>query len=200
MFTGLVEDRGSVLTVEHGKDSAILEISTSLTPQINIGDSISVNGVCLTATAKSQSAFKADVMVQTLRLTSLANISVGDQVNLELAMRSGARLGGHIVQGHIDGVAEVIENSKGDKWNRFVVRIPSELARYVINQGSIAVDGVSLTVGEISENLVTLWLIPETLAKTNLESRIPGQFVNIEVDQLAKYVEKLLKAGEIDGK
>lgn len=200
MFTGLVEDRGSVLTVEHGKDSAILEISTSLTPQINIGDSISVNGVCLTATAKSQSAFKADVMVQTLRLTSLANISVGDQVNLELAMRIGARLGGHIVQGHIDGVAEVIENSKGDKWNRFVVRIPSELARYVINQGSIAVDGVSLTVGEISENLVTLWLIPETLAKTNLESRIPGQFVNIEVDQLAKYVEKLLKAGEIDGK
>lgn len=200
MFTGLVEDRGSVLTVEHGKDSAILEISTSLTPQINIGDSISVNGVCLTATAKSQSAFKADVMVQTLRLTSLANISVGDQVNLELAMRSGARLGGHIVQGHIDGVAEVIENSKGDKWNRFVVRIPSELAKYVVNQGSIAVDGVSLTVGEISENLVTLWLIPETLAKTNLESRIPGQFVNIEVDQLAKYVEKLLKAGEIDGK
>ena len=200
MFTGLVEDRGSVLTVEHGKDSAILEISTSLTPQINIGDSISVNGVCLTATAKSQSAFKADVMVQTLRLTSLANISVGDQVNLELAMRSGARLGGHIVQGHIDGVAEVIENSKGDKWNRFVVRIPSELARYVVNQGSIAIDGVSLTVGEISENLVTLWLIPETLAKTNLESRIPGQFVNIEVDQLAKYVEKLLKAGEIDGK
>lgn len=200
MFTGLVEDRGSVLTVEHGKDSAIVEISTSLTPQINIGDSISVNGVCLTATAKSQSAFKADVMVQTLRLTSLANISVGDQVNLELAMRIGARLGGHIVQGHIDGVAEVIENSKGDKWNRFVVRIPSELARYVINQGSIAVDGVSLTVGEISENLVTLWLIPETLAKTNLESRIPGQFVNIEVDQLAKYVEKLLKAGEIDGK
>ena len=200
MFTGLVEDRGSVLTVEHGKDSAILEISTSLTPQINIGDSISVNGVCLTATAKSQSAFKADVMVQTLRLTSLANISVGDQVNLELAMRSGARLGGHIVQGHIDGVAEVIENSKGDNWNKFVVRIPSELARYVVNQGSIAVDGVSLTVGEISENLVTLWLIPETLAKTNLESRIPGQFVNIEVDQLAKYVEKLLKAGEIDGK
>lgn len=200
MFTGLVEDRGSVLTVEHGKDSAILEISTSLTPQINIGDSISVNGVCLTATAKSQSAFKADVMVQTLRLTSLANISVGDQVNLELAMRSGARMGGHIVQGHIDGVAEVIENSKGDKWNRFVVRIPSELARYVVNQGSIAVDGVSLTVGEISENLVTLWLIPETLAKTNLESRVPGQFVNIEVDQLAKYVEKLLKAGEIDGK
>lgn len=200
MFTGLVEDRGSVLTVEHGKDSAILEISTSLTPQINIGDSISVNGVCLTATAKSQSAFKADVMVQTLRLTSLANISVGDQVNLELAMRSGARLGGHIVQGHIDGVAEVIENSKGDKWNRFVVRIPSELARYVVNQGSIAVDGVSLTVGEISENLVTLWLIPETLAKTNLETKVPGQFVNIEVDQLAKYVEKLLKAGEIDGK
>ncbi|MFM7542533.1 MAG: riboflavin synthase [Actinomycetales bacterium] len=200
MFTGLVEDRGSVLTVEHGKDSAILEISTSLTPQINIGDSISVNGVCLTATAKSQSAFKADVMVQTLRLTSLANISVGDQVNLELAMRSGARMGGHIVQGHIDGVAEVIENSKGDKWNRFVVRIPSELARYVVNQGSIAVDGVSLTVGEISENLVTLWLIPDTLAKTNLESRVPGQFVNIEVDQLAKYVEKLLKAGEIDGK
>lgn len=200
MFTGLVEDRGSVLTVEHDKDSAILEISTSLTPQINIGDSVSVNGVCLTATAKSQSAFKADVMVQTLRLTSLANISVGDQVNLELAMRSGARLGGHIVQGHIDGVAEVIENSKGDKWNKFVVRIPSELARYVVNQGSIAVDGVSLTVGEISENLVTLWLIPETLAKTNLESRVPGQFVNIEVDQLAKYVEKLLKAGEIDGK
>jgi riboflavin synthase len=135
-------------------------------------------------------------MVQTLRLTSLSDISIGDAVNLELALMSGSRMGGHIVQGHVDGVGEVIENSTGEKWNKLVIRIPQHLAKYVVNQGSIAIDGVSLTVGEIKGDLVTLWLIPETLSKTNLDSKLTGSKLNIEVDLLAKYVERLMKAGD----
>lgn len=196
MFTGLIEDCGTVTSIQLGAESAEIEIKTMLTSQINLGDSISVNGTCLTARAISAVSFTADVMVQTLRLTSLADLAVGDQVNLELALLSGSRMGGHIVQGHIDGVALVEENSIGEKWNKLVIRIPENLAKYVVNQGSIALDGVSLTVGEISGNLVTLWLIPETLAKTNLGSKIIGSKINIEVDLLAKYVERLMNAGE----
>lgn len=196
MFTGLIEDCGTVTSIQLGAESAEIEIKTMLTSQINLGDSISVNGICLTARAISAVSFTADVMVQTLRLTSLADLAVGDQVNLELALLSGSRMGGHIVQGHIDGVAVVEENSIGEKWNKLVIRIPENLTKYVVNQGSIAVDGVSLTVGEISGNLVTLWLIPETLAKTNLGSKRIGSKINIEVDLLAKYVERLMNAGE----
>lgn len=196
MFTGLIEDCGTVTSIQLGAESAEIEIKTMLTSQINLGDSISVNGICLTARAISAVSFTADVMVQTLRLTSLADLAVGDQVNLELALLSGSRMGGHIVQGHIDGVAVVEENSIGEKWNKLVIRIPENLTKYVVNQGSIAVDGVSLTVGEISGNLVTLWLIPETLAKTNLGSKRIGSKINIEVDLLAKYVERLMNVGE----
>lgn len=196
MFTGLIEDCGVVTSIKRLAESAEIEIKTALSPQIKVGDSISVNGTCLTAKAISPNSFIADVMVQTLRLTSLSDIAVGDQVNLELALLSGSRMGGHIVQGHVDGVGEVIENSTGEKWNKLVIRIPQHLAKYVVNQGSIAIDGVSLTVGEIKGDLVTLWLIPETLAKTNLDSKLIGSKLNIEVDLLAKYVERLMKAGE----
>lgn len=200
MFTGLVADKGKVLAITNGAESAVLEIQSELCAELKTGDSISVNGVCLTAIELGANTFKADVMVQTLKVTSLSALAVGDPVNLELATRADSRLGGHIVQGHVDGVAVVKENSKGEKWNRFVIEVPRSLTKYIVNQGSICVDGVSLTVGEINENVVTLWLIPETLAKTNLAQKGAGAKVNIEVDVIAKYVERLMKRGDESGK
>ena len=200
MFTGLVADKGRVIGISRGIDSAVVEIESTLVEQLNIGDSISVNGVCLTAIELEKKSFKADVMIQTLKLTSLGDIRVGSLVNLELAARLDTRLGGHIVQGHVDGVAEVRENSTGEKWNKFVIQVPQSLTKYIVNQGSVTVDGVSLTVGEIKEDLLTLWLIPETLAKTNLGEKSQGDKVNIEVDVIAKYVERLMSRGDISGK
>ena len=197
MFTGLVEGRGNVNAIEMGAESAVISIKTSLVSKIIKGDSVSVNGVCLTAIEVNASGFRADVMIQTLRLTTLGALKVSDAVNLELAAPSNGRLGGHIVQGHVDGVGEVVKVEPQEKWTKFVVKVPSSLARYIVNQGSIAIDGVSLTVGTIddSDNQVVLWLIPETLAKTNLSSKSVGDSVNIEVDILAKYVERLMKRG-----
>jgi riboflavin synthase len=168
-----------------------------LTPELSVGDSIAVNGTCLTATSLTVDSFTADVMVQTLSLTSLGKLTTGSPVNLELAARMDMRMGGHIVQGHVDGVAKVISKTPGEKWEEFVISVPVDLTRYIVNQGSITVDGVSLTVGNIydSNNYVTLWLIPETLAKTNLSKKSPGDIVNIEVDILAKYVERLISKG-----
>ncbi len=194
MFTGLVADKGEVIALEKRAESALITIKSTLSSELNIGDSISVNGVCLTAISKNGETFQADVMIQTLNLTSLGNLIVGDLVNLELAMAANSRFGGHIVQGHVDGVAKVKENSEGEKWNKFVIEIPNNLAKYIVNQGSITVDGVSLTVGNILDNEVTLWLIPETLSKTNLGIKKPGNLLNIEVDILAKYVERLMEA------
>ena len=196
MFTGLVADKGEVLALDMKEDSALITIKSKLLTDVKIGDSICVNGVCLTVISKTHESFQSDVMVQTLKLTSLGNLKVGDPVNLELAMAANSRMGGHIVQGHVDGIATVKENLIGEKWNKFVIEIPKELTKYVVNQGSITIDGVSLTVGGILENEVTLWLIPETLAKTNLSTRISGNQVNVEVDILAKYVERLMKAGK----
>lgn len=194
MFTGLVADKGEVIALEKRAESALITIKTTLLSELKIGDSISVNGVCLTVISKNDETFQADVMIQTLNLTSLGNLRVGDLVNLELAMAANSRFGGHIVQGHVDGVATVKENSEGEKWNKFVIEIPNNLARYIVNQGSITVDGVSLTVGNILDNEVILWLIPETLSKTNLGIKKPGNLLNIEVDILAKYVERLMEA------
>ena len=194
MFTGLVADKGEVIALEKRAESALITIKTTLLSELKIGDSISVNGVCLTVISKNDETFQADVMIQTLNLTSLGNLRVGDLVNLELAMAVNSRFGGHIVQGHVDGVATVKENSEGEKWNKFVIEIPNNLARYIVNQGSITVDGVSLTVGNILDNEVILWLIPETLSKTNLGIKKPGNLLNIEVDILAKYVERLMEA------
>jgi riboflavin synthase len=196
VFTGLVQGVGEVIAITKGQDSALITFASDLAADLAVGDSISINGVCLTATEVKENSFTADVMVQTLKLTTLGSLVSGSKVNTELATRVDARLGGHIVQGHVDGVAKVVASEPGDKWQRFVVQIPESLRRYVVNQGSICVDGVSLTVGEIEDrtSLVTLWLIPETLAKTTLGQRKAGDFVNIEVDVLAKYVERLVQA------
>ena len=198
MFTGLIGELGRVVDIERGIESAIFTIQApELISQIKLGDSISVNGACLTATSVGDTVFCADVMVQTLKLTSLASIEIGSPVNLELAAQLDARMGGHIVQGHIDGMAKVVGLTPGDKWARFDITIPQELGKYIVNQGSIALDGISLTVGEINDanNQVTVWLIPETLERTNLSTKKAGDLVNVEVDVLAKYVERLIGKG-----
>ena len=195
MFTGLVEALGKVIKIERSESSAIFTIDGgSLISQVKLGDSVAVNGVCLTATSVTPTTFTADVMVQTLSLTSLSQLGVESPVNLELATVVDGRMGGHIVQGHVDGVAKVISLTPGEKWARFDIEIPNHLGKYIVNQGSIAVDGVSLTVGEIDDakNVVTLWLIPETLERTNLSAKKSGDLVNIEVDILAKYVERIM--------
>ncbi len=196
MFTGLVADKAKVISISRGSESAVIQIESVLVSEIKVGDSVSINGTCLTAIELSSNTFKADVMIQTLKVTSLGKLSEGDFVNLELATRADSRLGGHIVQGHVDGIGSVIENSPGEKWNKFVVRVPKNLSKYIVNQGSIAIDGVSLTVGEISDDLLTLWLIPETLDRTNLAQKSSGDIVNIEVDVIAKYVERLMNRGQ----
>ena len=199
MFTGLISELGSVTSIVKGVDSAIFTIKApGLISEIKLGDSVAVNGVCLTATSVSGSEFTADVMVQTLALTSLSQTVVGSSVNLELAAQLNARMGGHMVQGHVDGVASVIGLTPGDKWAQFDIKVPEHLAKYIVNQGSIALDGVSLTVGEINDatSVVTVWLIPETLERTNLSVKKVGDLVNVEVDVLAKYVERLLAKGD----
>ena len=199
MFTGLIGELGSITAIEKSESSAVFTINApQLISQISVGDSVAVNGVCLTATAISGTTFTADVMIQTLSLTSLSQVSVDSPVNLELAAQLNSRLGGHMVQGHVDGVAKVVALTPGDKWARFDITVPAHLAKYIVNQGSICLDGVSLTVGSIddSNNVVTVWLIPETLEATNLSGKSAGDLVNVEVDVLAKYVERLLAKGD----
>jgi len=199
MFTGLIGELGSITAIEKGESSAVFTINApKLIGEIAVGDSVAVNGVCLTATAISGTTFTADVMIQTLSLTSLSQVSVDSPVNLELAAQLNSRLGGHMVQGHVDGVAKVVGLTPGDKWAQFDITVPPHLAKYIVNQGSICLDGVSLTVGSIddSNNVVTVWLIPETLAATNLSGKKAGDLVNVEVDVLAKYVERLLAKGD----
>jgi riboflavin synthase len=203
MFTGLVTELGAITAITRGESSAVFTIKApSSVAGLAVGDSIAVNGVCLTATSLSADSFTADVMVQTLNLTSLSQVETGSQVNLELAAQMDMRMGGHIVQGHVDGVATVLQLVPGEKWAQFDITVPEELMKYVVAQGSITLDGVSLTVGSLEDgsNLVTVWLIPETLAKTNLGGKKPGDLVNVEVDILAKYVERLMSKGAIDGK
>jgi riboflavin synthase len=199
MFTGLIAELGSITAIEKRDTSAVFTINApGLISQIAVGDSVAVNGVCLTATSIAGTAFTADVMVQTLNLTSLSQIFVGSPVNLELAAQLNARMGGHLVQGHVDGVATVVGLTPGDKWAQFDISVPGQLAKYIVNQGSICLDGISLTVGEINDtnNVVTVWLIPETLECTNLSTLLPGDLINVEVDVLAKYVERLMKKGD----
>jgi len=198
MFTGLIAELGRITAVEKGESSAVFTIAApSLISQITLGDSVAVNGVCLTATSITGDTFTADVMVQTLAVTSLSQLSVGSPVNLELAALLNTRMGGHMVQGHVDGVATVVGLIPGEKWAQFEITVPENLAKYIVNQGSICLDGVSLTVGEIndSNNVVTVWLIPETLERTNLATKKSGDLINVEVDVLAKYVERLLAKG-----
>jgi riboflavin synthase len=199
MFTGLIGELGSITAIEKGESSAVFTINApKLIGEIAVGDSVAVNGVCLTATSISGTTFTADVMIQTLSLTSLSQVSVDSPVNLELAAQLSSRLGGHMVQGHVDGVAKVVGLTPGEKWAQFDITVPPHLAKYIVNQGSICLDGVSLTVGSIddSNNVVTVWLIPETLESTNLSGKSTGDLVNVEVDVLAKYVERLLAKGD----
>ena len=199
MFTGLITELGSITAIEKNETSAVFTINApGLISEIVVGDSVAVNGVCLTAISISGTTFSADVMVQTLSLTSLSQIIVGSPVNLELAAQLNARMGGHLVQGHVDGVATVVALTPGDKWAKFDITVPEHLSKYIVNQGSICLDGISLTVGEIDDasNVLTVWLIPETLENTNLSTLRPGDLINVEVDVLAKYVERLLDKGD----
>jgi riboflavin synthase len=192
MFTGLVESTARVRRVEPGGDGVRLEVQTPLAAELAHGDSIAVNGVCLTAVEPDGDSFRADVMAETLRRSSLGPLDEGDEVNVELALRAGDRLGGHMVQGHVDGTGEV-ESVTEEGFARVVrVRCGPEIVRYVVEKGSIAVDGVSLTVASVDEGGFTVSLIPETLERTTFGQAEPGRVVNLEVDVLAKYVEKLV--------
>jgi riboflavin synthase len=192
VFTGLVADLGEVTAVQATADGVRLTLSTRLATELQEGDSIAVNGVCLTARAVAADAFTADVMNETLDRSSLGGVAAGAPVNLELALRAADRLGGHIMQGHVDGLGTVAA-VREDGFARVVtIEAPPELLRYVVHKGSIAVDGVSLTVARIDDAGFDVSLIPETLERTNLGRAEPGRLVNLEVDVLAKYVEKLL--------
>ena len=192
MFTGLVADLGTVAALEATADGVRLRVRSALAGELGEGDSVAVNGVCLTATQVADGQFSADVMHETLRRSSLAEIADGARVNLELPLRAADRLGGHVVQGHVDGVGTVRAVHE-DGFARVVeIAADPELLRYVVPKGSIAVDGVSLTVVAAQPDAFSVSLIPETLERTNLGSTRPGRPVNLEVDVLAKYVERLL--------
>jgi riboflavin synthase len=193
MFTGIVEELGEVIAIEHGIDSARIVVrAPRVTADAANGASIAVNGVCLTVVDLSDGAFTADVMRETLQRSSLGALSVGSPVNLERAVRASDRLGGHIVQGHVDGVGAVIGRTPGDRWEVVRILVPEELAKYVVEKGSVAVDGVSLTVSEAGDGWFEVSLIPTTLAATTLGRRALGDDVNLEVDVIAKYVERLM--------
>jgi riboflavin synthase len=192
VFTGLVEATGTVRAVEPDGDGTRIEVTTALAGQLSAGDSVAVNGVCLTAVDAGDGGFRADVMAETLRRSSLGPLEPGDAVNVELPLRAGAPLGGHVVQGHVDGTGTVAGVSE-EGFAR-VVRVECDpgLLRYVVEKGSIAVDGVSLTVAAVDGSGFEVSLIPETLERTTLGRAAPGRVVNLEVDVLAKYVEKLV--------
>jgi riboflavin synthase len=192
VFTGLVQDLGTVTAVDATADGVRLGVRTSLAGELREGDSVAVNGVCLTATRIADGAFSADVMQESLRRSSLRDVATGSPVNLELPLRASDRLGGHVVQGHVDGVA-VVRSVVEDGFARVVTfDAPRDLLRYVVEKGSIAVDGVSLTVSAIDDDSFSVSLIPETLERTTLGAAEVGRPVNLEVDVLAKYVEKLV--------
>lgn len=199
MFTGIVEELGSVAAVEDQGDAIRLTISADTVLEgTGLGDSISVNGCCLTVARLDDGTWTADLMQETLDKTSLAGVTPGDRVNLERAVTVDKRLGGHIVQGHVDGVGEVIARSPSEHWDVVEISLPAHLARYLVDKGSITVDGVSLTVVEAGEASFTVSLIPETLARTTLGTRRVGDQVNLEADIIAKHVEKLLAHGLVD--
>jgi riboflavin synthase len=193
MFTGIVEELGTVAAIEDQGDAIRLSIhATTVLEDAGLGDSISVNGCCLTITTLDADRWTADVMQETLDKTSLYGVRPGDPVNLERAVTADKRLGGHIVQGHVDGVGTVVSRTPSEHWEVVEISLPTDLSRYLVDKGSITVDGVSLTVVEAGNERFTVSLIPETLARTTLGARRPGDRVNLEVDIIAKYVERLL--------
>lgn len=192
MFSGLVADLGRVETISSGGDGARISLATTLADEIEPGDSVAVNGVCLTATEVSSSGFSAEAMTQTLNLSSLGDLEDGTPVNLELALRADQRLGGHIVQGHVDGVGKVVSLTEDGFSLRVRFGVPENLANYVVPQGSITLEGVSLTVTECGEDWAEVALIPETRERTTLGGLAVDQPVNVECDVIAKYVERMV--------
>jgi riboflavin synthase len=194
MFTGIVEELGTVDSLEDQGDAIRLTVRGPLvTSDASLGDSISVNGCCLTVAIRGDESFTADVMHETLAKTSLGALEPGTRVNLERAVTPATRLGGHIVQGHVDGTGTVVQRTPSEHWELVQVSLPAELERYLVPKGSITVDGISLTVVEVGDDWFTVSLIPETLARTTLGFKQPGDVVNLEVDVIAKYVEKMVK-------
>jgi riboflavin synthase len=195
VFTGIIEELGKVVAIEDQPDAKRITIAGLLvTSDVHRGDSIAVNGACLTAVEIADSTFTADVMHETLRLTSLGSLSVGSVVNLERAMNAATRFGGHVVLGHVDGVGTIVSRKPSDNWEWVTIQIPSELMKYVVLKGSITIDGISLTVNEVTTDTVSFSLIPETLRLTTLGSKGVGALVNVEVDIMAKHIEKLIES------
>jgi riboflavin synthase len=193
MFTGIVEELGEIVAIDRGAESAVLRVRGPLvTSDATPGASIAVNGVCLTVVEHDGQTFAVDVMAETLKRSSLGSLRAGSKVNLERAMTAGARFGGHIVQGHVDGTAQILARLPGDNWEVVQLTLPPELSRYVVEKGSITLDGVSLTVSAISDDTFSVSLIPTTLDLTTLGHKTVGEPVNLEVDVIAKYVERLL--------
>lgn len=192
MFTGLIQDVGTVAALVSGADGARLRIATSLAGEIEPGDSIAVDGVCLTATSADGEGFETEAMNQTLDVTALGGLETGAKLNLELAMRPSDRLGGHIVQGHVDGVGEVTSVGEDGFARRLRVELDRDLMRYVIDKGSITLDGVSLTAAAVGDDWLEVSLIPETLERTTLGEAAPGRKLNVECDVIAKHVERLM--------
>lgn len=195
MFTGIIEELGRVKAIEQQADAVRLTIEGPIAvSDVKRGDSIAVSGTCLTAVEFDSTTFTADVMKETLDRTSLSELKVGDPVNLERAMTAATRFGGHVVQGHVDGVGHIISREPSENWEWLRVSIPAELMKYIVLKGSITIDGVSLTVNEVGEDFIGLSLIPETLALTTLGSKSVGAKVNVEADVMAKHIERLLEA------
>jgi len=204
MFTGIIEDKGKVLGIEYrGQEKKLtIELPSYLT-EVQLGDSININGVCLTIVQKMEQTIELDLSQETLQKTILGELREGDQVNLERALKLTDRLGGHIVTGHIDGMGKILEKKEERDFLRLRIRIPESISRYVVQKGSIAIDGISLTVNESQNDEIQLTLIPYTIEKTTLINKKVGDRVNIEADILGKYVEKLLsqedkKSGKVD--
>ena len=194
MFTGIIEELGTVTGITKQPDALRLTIKGKMVlDDLKRGDSISCSGTCLTAIEIDENGFTADVMMETIKLTSLMEVVVGAPINLERAMNAQTRYGGHVVQGHIDGVGEFVSRETSENWDWVRIRIPRELLRYVVMKGSITFDGISLTVNEISDDVIGLSLIPETLQVTTLGSKKPGSKVNVEVDVMAKHIERLME-------
>jgi riboflavin synthase len=194
MFTGIIEELGKVAAIEQQPDAIRLTIACGkVLSDLKRGDSISCSGTCLTAMEIDGNSFTADVMLETLKRSSLSEVKVGDVINLERAMQHETRFGGHIVQGHVDGVGEVISREKSDNWDWVRIRIPADLMKYVVMKGSITIDGISLTVNELGDDHIAVSLIPETLEVTTLGYKQPGDKVNVEADVLAKHIERLLQ-------
>jgi riboflavin synthase len=193
MFTGIVEELGEIVAIAHGAESAVVTVRGPLvTSDATPGASIAVNGVCLTVVEQDGQTFSVDVMAETLNRSSLGSLRAGAPVNLERAMAASTRFGGHIVQGHVDGTAQILARLPGDRWEVVQFTLPPGLSRYVVEKGSITIDGVSLTVSAITDETFSVSLIPTTLELTTLGSKTVGDLVNLEVDVIAKYVERLL--------